>query len=366
MDALTIVLFVAGLVLLVAGAELLVRGASRIAATLGISPLVIGLTIVAFGTSAPELAVSVSSSLGGNANVAVGNVVGSNIFNVLLILGISSIVAPLAVSRQLIRVDVPIMVGVSFLLFALALDGRIGRIDGMILFGGIVAYTAWAIIASRRANAALVAEYAEEFGERETSEGFLLLDALLVIGGLGLLVLGSDWFVGGATEFAEALGVSDLVIGLTLVAAGTSMPELATSVMASIKGERDIAVGNVVGSNVFNILSVLGASGLVVGAGIPVAESALRLDLPVMIGVAVICLPVFLTGRVISRWEGLVFVGLYVGYVLYLYVAASGSETLSGPAADVLRGAFPVLAVVFGLLAVREHRASERAAALRE
>lgn len=337
---------------------MLVRGASKIAATLGISPLVIGLTIVAFGTSAPEMAVSVSSSLAGSADVAVGNVVGSNIFNVLLILGVSALVVPLAVSRQLIRVDVPIMVGVSLLLFVLALDGGIGRIDGAILFGGVVTYTAWAIIAGRRANAVLVAEYTEEFGEREEEPSRLVIDALLVVGGLVLLVLGSNWFVDGATQFAEALGVSDLVIGLTLVAAGTSMPELATSVMASIKGERDIAVGNVVGSNIFNILAVLGLSGLVNSGAVPVADSALRVDLPVMVGVAVICLPIFLTGRVISRIEGLVFIGLYVGYVLYLYLAASEPETLGGPAGDIILGAFPVLAVVFGLFAIREYRRS--------
>ena len=349
--------FVAGLILLVVGAEALVRGASRVAATLGISPLVIGLTVVAFGTSAPELAVSTASTLGGDADVAVGNVVGSNIFNILAILGLSALVAPLAVSAQLLKFDLRIMIGVSILLIVLAMDGTIGRLDGALLFGGILAYVAWAIIASRRASAALVEEYDEEFGEKETTSRGIVFDLLLVAGGLGLLVLGSDWFVGAATDFAEALGVSQLVIGLTLVAAGTSMPELATSVIASIKGERDIAVGNVVGSNIFNILSVLGAAGLVSGAaGVPVPDSARDVDIPVMIGVAIICAPVFFTGA-IARWHGLLFIGLYVAYVMYLYLSAQESESLDAFSGAMIMGVIPFTAVAVCIGAFRAYRA---------
>ncbi len=362
MDFLTLFLFLAGLVLLVVGAEGLVRGASRIAATVGISPLVIGLTVVAFGTSAPELAVSISSALEGNADVAVGNVVGSNIFNVLFILGVSAAIVPLAVSRQLIRVDVPLMIGVSVLVLVLGLDGSIGRLDALLLFAGILAYTGWAVISSRRASSALVAEYGEEFGARERSAVGLARDGVLVVAGLGLLVLGSDWFVGGATEFAEALGVSDLVIGLTLVAAGTSMPELATSVVASLRGERDIAVGNVVGSNIFNILAVLGVSGLVAEDGIAVADSALRMDVPVMLVVAVLCLPAFFTGRVIARLEGLTFVALYGVYVLYLYLDASAPEVLGGRAEVLVGAAFAAAAVGWAVLVLRQPRGRSAAA----
>ncbi|MGE3962056.1 MAG: calcium/sodium antiporter [Dehalococcoidia bacterium] len=356
MDILTVVLFVVGLVLLVVGAEALVRGASRIAATLGISPLVIGLTIVAFGTSAPELAVSTSSALAGSADVAIGNVVGSNIFNVLFILGLSAAIAPLTVARQILRLDVPLMIAVSLLLVVIALDGNIGLVDGAALTAGILTYTGWAIVSSRRASKALVAEYAEEFGEQETTERGIVVDVLLVAGGLGLLVLGSDWFVGGATEFAEALGVSQLVIGLTLVAAGTSMPELATSVVASIRGERDIAVGNVIGSNIFNILAVLGIAAIASGGDVPIADSALRVDVPVMVGVAVICLPAFFTGRLIARWEGIAFIGLYVAYVAYLYVSATGSADLVDGARVALGVTFAALAATFGTLALREAR----------
>lgn len=354
MDILTVVLFFLGLVLLVAGAEFLVRGASRIAATLGVSPLVIGLTVVAFGTSAPELAVSTSSSLAGNADVAIGNVIGSNIFNVLFILGLSALIAPLAVARQILRVDVPLMIGVSIMLFMLAIDGNLGLIDGVLLAAGIVSYTGWAIVSSRRASKALVEEYAEEFGEKETTDRGIVYDVAFVLGGLVLLVLGSEWLVDGATEFAEALGVSELVIGLTLVAAGTSMPELATSVVASIRGERDIAVGNVIGSNIFNILAVLGISAVVSGGEVHVADGALRVDFPVMLAVAVICLPSFFTGRLIARWEGMAFIALYVAYVIYLYVSATGSANTIDSAQVALGVTFAAMAGAFGVLALRE------------
>jgi cation:H+ antiporter len=364
MDILTVVLFLIGLVLLVVGAEALVRGASRIAATVGISPLVIGLTVVAFGTSAPELAVSVSSAYAGAADVAVGNVVGSNIFNILVILGISAAIVPLVVSRQLIRFDVPLMIGISVVMFVLALDGRIGRVDGLIFFAGILTYIAWAIISSRRANQALIAEMGDDYVQRASSPKELVRDIVLVVGGLGLLVLGSDWFVDGAVTFAELLGVSDLVIGLTLVAAGTSMPELATSIIAAVRGERDIAVGNAVGSNIFNILSVLGLTAIVAPQGIPVADQALRVDIPIMLAVAVICLPSFFTGRLIARWEGLVFVGLYVAYAYYLYINATNPQAFGGQAAMLLGAAFAAVTVLWAFLALREG-ASARAARAR-
>ncbi len=353
MDALTTVLFVVGLVLLVVGAESLVRGASRLAATIGVSPLVIGLTVVAFGTSAPELAVSVSSSFSGNADVAVGNVVGSNIFNVLFILGLAAIVAPLVVSQQLVRLDVPLMIGVSILLLLMSLDDNIGRIDGAILFAGILAYTWFAIQSSRRESKQVAEEYEEEFGETDRSGGRVVFDLLRVAVGLVLLVLGARWFVDGAVEIAEALGVSDLVIGLTIVAAGTSMPELATSVVASIRGERDIAVGNVVGSNIFNILAVLGLSGLVAPDGVAVAESAQRVDIPVMVAVAVACLPIFFTGYIITRWNGLLFLAMYAGYVAYLLFDATESAMLGPFSVTMLGFVLPITGLTLVLLALR-------------
>jgi len=263
----TLLLFIAGLAALVVGAELLVRGASKLALSFGISPLVVGLTIVAFGTSAPEMAVSVGAVLDGKTDIAVGNVVGSNIFNVLFILGLSALITPLVVNVQLIRQEVPIMIGASLLLLVLALDGRIGMAEGAFLFALLLAYTVFLVLQSRAETQAARDEYAGEYKPAAPGgwDSRLPVQLLLIVVGLGLLVLGADWLVTSAVTFAKALGVSDVVIGLTIVAAGTSMPEVAASVTAAFKGERDIAVGNVVGSGTFNILGCVGLSGIAAG-----------------------------------------------------------------------------------------------------
>lgn len=315
---------VVGLVLLVAGAELLVRGASRLAAAFGIPPLVIGLTVVAFGTSAPELAVSLASSFANQPDIAVGNVIGSNIFNILAILGLSALITPLAVQQQLIRLDVPLMIGISVVTYLMALNGRIGRIEGLLLAAGIIAYTFFLIRKSRRESQSIVDEYAMEYGKGTPARLASLLGNVALVGvGLGLLVLGSDWLVKGAVDIATRLGVDELVIGLTIVAAGTSLPELATSVVAGLRGERDIAVGNVIGSNLFNLMSVLGFSAVVSPKGLSVATTSLRVDLPVMLVASVACLPIFMRGHRISRMEGLLFFAGYVGYTSYLVWSAS-------------------------------------------
>ena len=323
-----ILMLVMGLAVLTVGAELLVRGSSRLAIAMGISPLVVGLTVVAFGTSAPELVVSVQSSLMGQPDVAIGNVVGSNIFNVLLILGLSAMIVPLRVSQQLIRIDVPLMIAISILVYMLALDGNIGRLEGLLLVGGLIGYTSFAIVTSRKERAGIKAEYEAEFGDAKETRGSgkITLNLVLVVSGLGLLILGSHWFIGSAIVIARALGVSELVIGLTIVAAGTSMPEVATSIMAAIRGERDIAVGNVVGSNIFNIFAVLGLSSVVSPGGVKVSEVALQMDIPVMIAVAAACLPVFFVGHVISRWNGVMFFAYYIAYTASFVIA----ETIPG------------------------------------
>lgn len=332
-----------GLALLVVGAEALVRGSSRLASALGISPLVIGLTVVAFGTSSPELAVSVQSAFAGNASIAVGNVVGSNIFNVLMILGLSAIVIPLTVSRQLIRFDVPIMIAVSVLVLLLGLDGRIGRFEGLLLFAGVMGYTIFLIRQSRKETKRAQDEFSNEYAAKETQGiGTMLKNIALTIGGLALLVLGSDWLVDSAVKIAQYLGVSDLVIGLTVVAAGTSMPELVTSIVAAKRGERDIAVGNIVGSNLFNLMCVLGLSAAVSPIGIPVEAAALRFDIPVMIAVAVSCFPIFFSGMVISRGEGLLFTFYYVAYTAYLVLSALQHPALVHFSAFMLYVALPL------------------------
>ncbi|MEZ6138559.1 MAG: calcium/sodium antiporter [Pirellulaceae bacterium] len=318
---------VVGLIVLVGGGELLVRGASKLAAAVRISPLVIGLTVVAFGTSAPELAVSVQASFKGSSDLAIGNVVGSNIFNVLFILGLSALIVPLAVASEFIRRDVPIMIGVSVLLFILSLDGKIDRIDGALLFAGIVAYTVWCIRASRQENQAIQQEFAAEWGrENPRRRGAMAINIVFILGGLMLLVIGSSWLIRGSVVIAQSFGVSELIIGLTIVATGTSLPELATSIIAAVKGERDIAVGNVVGSNIFNILSVLGLSALIAPAGVNVSDAAIRFDIPVMIAVAIACWPIFSTGNVIARWEGAVFFLYYMAYTTHMVLEATGND----------------------------------------
>lgn len=319
------VLFALGLVMLVAGADVLVRGAGRLAVSAGISPLVVGLTVVAFGTSAPEMAVSVKSAVIGNGGIAVGNVIGSNICNVLLILGLSAAIAPLVVAQKLIRIDVPLVIATSVLAWFLVMDGTLGFRDGFVLFAGIIVYTVFAVVQSRRESRAVKAEYEQGLeAKRQGVKGYAV-DVAFIVAGLGLLIQGSDWLVGGATAMARAFGVDDVLIGLTIVAVGTSLPELATSVIASIKGERDIAVGNVIGSNLFNILAVLGLAGLVAPGGVTVASSMIQVDFPIMLAVAVACLPVFFTGHLIARWEGFVFLGYYVAYTMFLILDATGS-----------------------------------------
>jgi cation:H+ antiporter len=319
-------LIVGGLVVLVAGAELLVRGASRLATALGVSPLIVGLTVVAFGTSSPELAVSLQSAFNGQPDLAVGNVVGSNILNVLLILGLSALIVPLVVAQQLVRLDVPIMIGASLLVWGLALDSGIERWEGLLLVVLMVGYLVFLVRQSlQEKQSAVSAEYEQEYGGNNGRGGRQVgVNLTLVAVGLAMLVLGSRFFVQGASDLARLLGLSDLVIGLTIVALGTSLPEVAASVMAALKGERDIAVGNVVGSNIFNLLSVLALTALLSSNGVPVSASALSLDLPFMVAVAFACLPIFLTRNLIDRWEGALFLGYYIAYTLYLFLDGSG------------------------------------------
>lgn len=357
MEPSTIVFFVFGLILLVSGAEALVRGATRFASMIGMPPLVIGLTVVAFGTSLPEMAVSVHSSLIGRADIALGDVVGSNIFNVLFILGLSALVTPLKVSFKLVRLDVPIMIGVSVLTLLFALGGKISRWEGVLLFMGIFIYTTFLVYQSRRENRTLQDEFSKEYRYPKTkSIRQWTGNTALILCGFGMLVLGSRWLVEGAMAMARALGISELVIGLTVVAAGTSLPELATSVIASIRKEADIAVGNVVGSNIFNILGVLGLSSAVSSGGIPVSSTAFGFDIPIMIAVAVACLPIFFTGGIISRWEGLLFLGYYLAYILYMILASTGHAVLTTFSTVMILFVIPITIITLMTIALRAIR----------
>lgn len=348
----TIALLILGLVLLIWGAEYLVRGASNLATAAGVSPLVVGLTVVAFGTSSPELAVSVMSAFKGQADLALGNVVGSNLFNILLILGISSVIVPLVVAQQLVRFDVPVMILVSFLLLGLGFDGNIGRLDGILLFSGAIAYTVFLIRQSRKENSAEVKEeYEKEYsGDKKSS---VWKNLLFIVIGLAGLMLGSKWLVSSAVAIAQSFGVSELVIGLTIVAAGTSMPEVATSVIAAIRGERDIAVGNVVGSNIFNVVCVLGLSSIVSPAGIAVSSAAIQFDIPVMIAVAVACLPIFFSGYQITRINGVAFLGFYIAYIVYLIFTATNHQALGTFQSAMMYFVLPITALTLVIMGIR-------------
>ena len=354
----TVLMFVAGLVLLIAGAECLVRGASRLALSLGISPLVVGLTVVAFGTSAPEVAVSVGAALESRTDMALGNVVGSNIFNVLFILGIAALLSPLIVNLQIIRQEVPIMIGASVLTLLLGMDGTISFFDAALLFGLLLVYTAFLVVQSRRATKESSKEFDTSLQSKSSWDAHWAVQIALVIAGLVLLVLGADWLVEAATTFARALGVSDLVIALTIVAAGTSMPELATSIMAALRKERDIAVGNVIGSCTFNLLGCLGLAGMVAPGGLAVPASLLAFDIWVMLVVALACLPIFVTGREISRWEGAVFLGYYAAYTAYLILATQQHDALPGFSNTMLAFVIPLTVVTLIVVMMKPKRGS--------
>jgi cation:H+ antiporter len=355
----TIAMFLAGLIGLLIGAELLVRGASKLALSFGVSPLVVGLTIVAFGTSAPEVAVSIGAVLEGKTDIAIGNVVGSNIFNVLFILGLSAIITPLVVNVQLIRQEVPIMIGASLLLLALSLDGTLSMWNGALLFGALMVYTVFLILQSRAQTKAANEEYAAEFKPATpgTWDSKLPAQLLMIVAGLVFLVIGSEWLVNASVIFAKAMGVSDLVIGLSIVAAGTSMPEVATSITAAIKGERDIAVGNVVGSSTFNILGCLGLSSMVSGdLGLAIAPSIMAFDIWVMLAATLACLPIFVTGHEIARWEGGLFLFYYAAYVAYLILASQQHDNLANFSMVMVGFVMPITLITLTIIFMRRKK----------
>lgn len=348
--AISFLLLFTGLGIMVFGAHQLVAGASAIALRAGLTPLVVGLTIVAFGTSAPELAISVKAALDGQADLAVGNVVGSNIFNVLFILGLAAVLRPLVVARQLIRIEVPVMIFVSVAFLVMASDGLVSFSESVILLAGFFGYNWFQIkVASREPGSASPTD------EPKTKPGVLRSVAMLAVG-LGLLVFGSRLFVDAAVAIATALGVSEAVIGLTIVAAGTSMPEVVTSVVATIKGETEIAVGNVVGSNILNILGVAGFSGVLAGQGLPVSAGIVHFDILVMIACAIACLPVFMVGQRIERWEGALFLGYYVAYTAYLILTATQHPSLMTFTEAMIWFVIPLTGVTMTLLSARTLR----------
>jgi cation:H+ antiporter len=304
-----------GLMILSAGAHALVKGGASLALRLGLTPLVIGLTVMAYGTSSPEVVVSIQAALRASPAIAIGNVIGSNLCNLALILGLCALVRPLTAAAAVIRREVPIMIGVTIAAVLVLIDGKLARWEGVLLLIGLVAYT-WATVQAARKETGGVAdqEYAQELGPKPASLGLAIT---LSIVGLGLLIFGSDLFVRGAVDIARMLGMSELVIGLTVVAIGTSLPELATSFVAVLKGETDVAIGNIVGSNLFNILGILGLVGVLSDSetgGLAV------LDLTVLLVVTIAILPLVRTGGRVSRLEGAALLATYIAYTTWMIV----------------------------------------------
>jgi len=319
-----LVAIIGGTIFLYFGAEGLVRGSVSVAFRSGIAPLVVGLTVVAFGTSAPELLVSVSAAVQDKEGMSLGNIIGSNICNIALILGIAAIIRPIKVNIKLIRTDISIMIGVTLLLILMLLDGAVDRGDGILLASGIVAYNIITIYLAKKSKRVTDSgiEDMKAQSKRKTWK-----DILFIIGGMAFLVLGAHFFVNGASVIAVYLGASDVIIGLSLLAFGTSLPELATSLVASVKGEGDILIGNAIGSNIFNILSVLGITAIIhpiVVGDISMTGEVSPIDIGVMILVAIVLLPLARTKMTISRIEGALLLSIYIGYIYYLYTKIGG------------------------------------------
>ncbi|CAN5443042.1 calcium/sodium antiporter [soil metagenome] len=342
----TLIWFIIGLVSLIGGAELLVRSASKLAASVGVTKLVIGLTVVAFGTSAPELAVGIEAGIKDQTDILLGNVIGSNFTNTLLILGLSALIMPLKVHRNLIRFDLPVMIGATILLIGLSYNQILSTTECIILIIFLFAYLIALIRFSGKTN----------FTKKEALQaGSPWMNGLLTVVGLIMLIAGARWLVESATIFAEMAGISELIIGLTVVAIGTSLPEIVTSVLAAVRGEKDLAVGSIIGSNILNILSVIGISGLFTSE-IPVQQTLINIDLMVLLGISILCVPFFYSGKIISRTEGAILFSCYLLYLMYLYLDSMQSNLMSPFINGIFYGVIPAVVIYSVVVVVVEMR----------
>ncbi len=324
----TIALFIAGLVALIAGAELFLKAVDHFGLKWGISPLIMGLTVVAFATGAPELAISIKAAASGSADLVLGNIIGSNVANILLILGITSLIAPINITRRIIKIDVPIVIVVSIVLMILSFDGKLTTIDGVILLAGFIAYSIYTYIhiqRSKEEETEQIFEYEKTMDELAKGNWFYIKNGGMLLIGLVMIVLGSNWMVESAVEIATILGLSELVIGLTIVSIGTSLPEVATSLSAARKGNADIAVANVLGSNLYNVLLTLGLTLIIAPNVLDVSAKAISLDLPFMVAVSIACIPIFIAGFNLTRMDGFIFLFYYLSYLTYLVLDAVSS-----------------------------------------
>jgi len=312
---------VVGLVLLVLGAELIVRFGARLARRLGIPPILVGLTVVSIGTSAPELAVGIGAARSGEGSLALGNIAGTNLVNILLILGLSAAIRAIPMALQTLRLDLPVMGAVALLVLVFAVDGVMTRVEGGVLVGVAIGYTIVLVRWARRESARVVAEFESAYrvDPRPGGAGQVVLIALMLVIGLVIVVLGADWLVIGAVDLAASFGVSSALIGLTIVAIGTSAPELATAVLSTLRGDRDIAIGNLIGSSTYNLTLILGVT--LLAAPIVLDPALVLVDLPVMIAATLACGAVMLSGRKLTRLEGAGMMVAYLVYLGYLLVA---------------------------------------------
>lgn len=352
-----------GLALLLAGGELVVRGASNIASTLGMSKLLVGLTVVAFGTSAPEMAICLDAVWLGKPDIALGNIVGSNISNVLLILGLTATLFPIVIHRQIVQREVPIMIGVSLLFFLLTIDGVLHPAEGMLLALGMVVFVFWQIRAEKNAkqkesdppetnDLANGSADLEHHSNGTLEKPAIWPNVFCLLVGIACLWFGAGWMVDSAARLATDLGISKLVVGLTIVAVGSSAPEIITALLAAKRGHPELAVGSVIGSNIANILLVGGVSASF-SSSIAVPPEAFQFDIPIMLVSSIACLPIFATGHTIDRWEGMFFMFCYVAFSVLLFVKPLLNESF--PSWQLLIWPFVIPMILVTCLAVALH-----------
>ncbi|MFY0685151.1 MAG: calcium/sodium antiporter [Balneola sp.] len=353
------IIFIAGLAALIGGAELFLKGVDHFGIKWKVSPLIMGLTVVAFATGAPELAISLQAAASGSADLVLGNIIGSNIANILLILGISALIKPLAVKLRVVQIDVPIVIAASTLLFVIAMDGELTKLDGVWLLLGLVAYsifTFFQIKKERRENVHEV-DLDEEAQKLLTGWKFYVKNIGFLIIGMGLIIQGSSWMVDSAVKIATILGLSELVIGLTIVSIGTSLPEVATSIATIRKGNTDMAVANVLGSNLYNILLTLGLTVVIAPNVLDVSAAAIALDIPFMVAVSIACIPIFIAGFDITKSDGSIFLFYYGSYLTYLVLEAMDSSFLPTMQVGMLYVVIP-LTLIYMVWRVIQHKKS--------
>jgi cation:H+ antiporter len=343
----TSIWFVIGLIALIGGAELLVRSVSKLAVIIGISKLIIGLIVVAFGTSAPELAVSIRAGIDGNTDLMLGNIVGSNITNTLLVLGLAALVIPLKVHVKLIRWDVPVMISVTLLVYILSLNGSISFFECILLTCFLIGYLIFLI---RQGGDTDIKIRKKE----NRSPVKIIKYTLQCLAGFFILITGARWLIYSSLIFAEIAGVSELTIGLTVLAIGTSLPEIVVVLIAAIKGEKDIAVGSIIGSNILNFLAVLGVSGLFIPGAIPVQQSLINFDLILLLIASIFCIPIFYTGHKMVRWEGVLFLCLYFSYLFYLFLSSNNHDFITVFSSFMLYFALPLTLLTLLVFALME------------